>query len=66
VAAILFVSPAHVRLLLERGELRVAKEIDADDVGIDIDATSFAHYQPKLEEAWCEYLASQNERDPTR
>ena len=57
-AAILFVSPAHVRVLLDRGEPRPANEIDVSE--IDIDFASVARYQAKLEHAWQEYLASQD------
>ncbi|MEA3124925.1 MAG: hypothetical protein QOD67_1944 [Caballeronia sp.] len=60
-AEILFVSPAHVQLLLERGELRTAHGENAEDV--DIDVTSIDAYRARLDEARRRYFASQNEGD---
>jgi hypothetical protein len=48
--AILFVSPAHMRLLLADGELLVACEIGVD--ALEIDVTSVTRYQATLGEAW--------------
>jgi hypothetical protein len=60
-ARLLFVSPAHVRLLLDRGELRTAHGENAEDV--DIDVASIDTYRERLDEARRRYFASQNEGD---
>ena len=61
VARLLFVSHAHVRLLLERGELRAEPETDAGDV--DIDVASIDAYWAVLDEARRRYFASEDERE---
>jgi hypothetical protein len=61
VARLLFVSPAHLRLLLERGELRAEPGTDAGDV--DIDVASIDAYWAVLDEARRRYFASEDERE---
>ena len=60
-ARILFVTSAHVRLLLERGELRAMPGTDAGDVHIDL--ASIDAYRAVLDEARRRYFASEDERE---